>query len=195
MIGRSFVAAAVVLAFGARVEAQQLDSAMIEVRPLVGAIIPTGDQADALKSAVLVGAQVSYSFIPHFAVVGSVGWSPSQDKVDAAQPKLDLYQYDLGVEWRLKNLTAGSAFAARPFVALGGGARTYSLRGVANSSAQTNAIFYTAIGLDLYPSNGRVGLRIQARGNMTEFSGFRGELTSEKTRNDVQLSAGLSIGF
>jgi hypothetical protein len=195
MIGRSFVAAVAVLACGARAEAQQLDSAMIELRPLVGAIIPTGDQAAALKSAVLVGAQVSYSFIPHFVVVGSVGWSPSQDKVDATQPKLDLYQYDLGVEWRLKNLTAGSAFAARPFVALGGGARMYSLRDVPNSSAQTNAIFYTAIGLDLYPSDGRVGLRVQARGNMTEFSGFRGELSAEKTRNDVQLSAGLTIGF
>ena len=39
MIGRSFVAAVVVMACGAPVEAQQLDSAMIELRPLVGAII------------------------------------------------------------------------------------------------------------------------------------------------------------
>jgi hypothetical protein len=182
------------IAFGARAGAQQLKSPTFELRPVVGAIIGTGDQADALKSAVLVGAQASYSFNPHWAVVGTFGWSPSQDKVDAGQPNLDLYQYDLGIEGRLNNLTEGSAWATRPYAALGGGGRTYSLRGVANSSSQTNGLGYGAIGLDLFPSDGRFGLRLEARDNVTGFTGFRGELAS-KTRNDIQLSAGFTIGF
>jgi hypothetical protein len=194
-IARAFVAATAVMAFGARAGAQQLENAMIEVRPLVGAIIGTGDQARELKSAVLVGTQVSYSFVPHFAVVGTFGWSPSQDRLDAAQPKVDLYQYELGVEGRWKSLTAGSAFAARPYTAFGAGGRTYSLRGVANATAHTDEITYGAIGLDVYPSDGRVGLRLELRDNVTAFTGFRGELADGKTRNDVQLSAGLTIGF
>jgi hypothetical protein len=192
---RACVTSTAIMVLGSRAAAQQLDSAMIELRPFVGAIIGTGEQADALKNSVIAGAQVSYNFIPHFAVVGSVGWSRSQDKRDGTQPKLDLYQFDLGLEWQWKNMTASSAFATRPYAALGGGSRTYSLRDVPNSSAQTNAIFYTAVGLDVYPSNGRVGVRLEARGNMTDFNGFRGEIPSQKTRNDVQLSAGLTIGF
>lgn len=191
----TFVAAAMLATFGARAEAQQLKGATIEVRPLVGAIIGTGDQADALKSALLVGAQVSYSFNPHWAVAGTFGWSPSQDKLDAGQPNVDLYQYDLGIEGRWKNLTEGSALATRPYAAIGGGGRTYSLRDVANSSAQTDGLGYGAIGLDIYPLDGRFGLRLEARDNVTGFKGFRGELADRKTRNDVQLTAGLTIGF
>jgi hypothetical protein len=192
---RACVAATAFMALGSRAGAQQLESAMIELQPFAGAIIGTGGQADVLKNSVIVGAQLSYIFMPHFAAVGSVGWSRSQDTRDVTQPKLDLYQFDLGLEWRWKNMTASSALATQPYAALGGGSRTYSLRDVPNTSAQTNAIFYTAVGLDVYPSNGRVGLRLQARGNMTDFNGFRGELPSDKTRNDVQLSAGLTVAF
>jgi hypothetical protein len=195
LISRSFVAAAVLMTFGARADAEQLENALIELRPSVGAIIGTGDQAIALKSAVLVGAQVSYTFIPHFAVVGTFGWARSQDKLDAAQPMLDLYQYELGIEGRWKNLTAGSAFATRPYAAVGAGGRMYSLRDAANSTALTDEIIYGAVGLDVYPSYDRFGVRVEARENVTAFNGFRGELSAPKTRNDVQLSAGLTIRF
>ena len=57
-------------------------------------------------NAVLVGGQASYTVNPNWAVVGTFGWSPSKDKLSARQDKLDLYQYDLGVEGRLNDLTA-----------------------------------------------------------------------------------------
>ena len=182
-------------AFAIRLQAQQTPLPAIDVRPVVGAIVGTGDQGDALKSAVLVGAQASYAVHPNFSIVGSFGWSPSQDKLLPQRPDLDLYQYDLGIEGRLNNLTEGTAIVTRPYAVLGGGGRTYSLRNVPNSDAQTNPLGYGAVGLDLNQSSGKIGLRLEARDNVTGFKGFRGELAERKTRNDLQFAAGLTFGF
>jgi hypothetical protein len=188
------VVATSLLVFAIRANAQT-STPPVTLRPVVGALMGTGDQHDALKSAVLVGGQASYAFHPNFAVVGTFGWSPSQDKLSPQQPKLDLYQYDLGIEGRLNDLTANSSFITRPYAALGGGGRTYNLRNVPNADAQTNALGYGAIGLDLDHASGKFGLRLEARDNVTAFKGFRGELPDRKARNDVQLSAGLTFGF
>ena len=189
------VVATSVLVFAIRANAQTSSTPPVTLRPVVGALMGTGDQHDALKSAVLVGGQASYAFHPNFAVVGTFGWSPSQDKLSPQQPKLDLYQYDLGIEGRLNDLTTSSSFITRPYAALGGGGRTYDLRNVSNADAQTNALGYGAIGLDLDHASGKFGLRLEARDNVTAFKGFRGELADRKARNDVQLSAGLTFGF
>jgi hypothetical protein len=182
-------------AAAARAEAQSTSQNAFQVRPLVGALIATGDQRDVLKNAVLVGAQASYTLNPNFGLVGSFGWSPSEDKTSASRPKVDLYQYDLGIEGRLSDLTSGSAVATRPYAILGGGARTYDLRNVAGASAQTNPLGYGAVGLDLNQANGPIGLRLEARDNVTGFKGLRGELQDRKTRNDLQFVAGLTFGF
>ena len=182
-------------AFAVRLQAQQSKLPAIDVRPVVGGIVGTGDQGDALKSAVLVGAQASYAVHPNFSLVGSFAWSPSQDKLLPQRPDLDLYQYDLGIEGRLNNLTEGSSIATRPYAVIGGGGRTYSLRNVPNSDAQTNPLGYGAVGLDLNHASGKIGLRLEARDNVTGFKGFRGELAERKTRNDLQFSAGLTFGF
>jgi hypothetical protein len=78
---------------------------------------------------------------------------------------------------------------------LGGGARTYDLRNVAGASAQTNPLGYGAVGLDLNQANGPIGLRLEARDNITGFKGLRGELADRKARNDLQFVAGLTFGF
>ena len=62
--------------------------------------MPTGDQRDFLKDAVLAGAQASYNFGTSFALTGSFGWAPSKDKITAGDQKIDAYQYDLGLEFR-----------------------------------------------------------------------------------------------
>jgi hypothetical protein len=83
----------------------------------------------------------------------------------------------------------------RPFAAVGGGARTYNLRDVPGSSAQNKPLAFGEIGLDVAPSGRRVGLRLEARDNMTWFKGLSGELQDRKSRNDVQFAAGLTFGF
>ena len=189
------VVVASLLAFAVRANAQRTATPPVTLRPVVGALMGTGDQHDALKSAVLVGGQATYAFHPNFAVVGTFGWSPSQDKLSPQQPKLDLYQYDLGLEARLNDLTSTSSFVTRPYAAVGAGGRTYDLRNVPNADAQTNALGYGAVGIDLDHESGKFGLRLEARDNLTGFKGFRGELADRKARNDVQLSAGLTFGF
>src|SRR5213075_3183694 len=96
--GLTLSVAAAVAAFAARAEAQSPAQSAFQVRPLVGALIPTGDERDVIKNAVLVGGQGSYTLNSNFALVGAFGWSPSEDKTSASRPKLDLYQYDLGIQ-------------------------------------------------------------------------------------------------
>ena len=189
------VVATALTAFAIRSASAQASNPPVTIRPVVGALLGTGDQHDALKSAVLVGAQAAYAFHPNFGVVGTFGWSPSQDKLSPQQPKLDLFQYDLGIEGHLNDLTPGASFVTQPYASLGGGGRTYNLRDVSNASSQTNALGYGAIGVDLNHESGKFGVRLEARDNVTAFKGFRGELADRKARNDVQLSAGLTFGF
>lgn len=193
--GLSLAVIASVSSFAVRVQAQLPSQSAFQVRPLVGALVATGDERDVLKNAVLVGGQASYTLNQNFGLVGSFGWSPNEDKTSAARPKLDLYQYDLGIQGRLSDLTSGGAVSTRPYAVIGGGARTYNLRNVANSSAQTNPLGYGAVGLDLDQTNGRIGLRLEARDNVTAFKGLRGELQDRKARNDLQFAAGLTFGF
>jgi Outer membrane protein beta-barrel domain len=193
--GLTLAVAAAIAAFAMRAQAQAPSNNAFQLRPLVGALIATGDERDVLKNAVLVGGQGSYTLNSNFALVGAFGWSPNEDRTSASRPKLDLYQYDLGLQGKLDDLTSGSAVSTRPYAIIGGGARTYNLRNIVNSSAQTNPLGYGAIGLDLDQSGGRVGLRLEARDNVTAFKGLRGELQDRKARNDVQFVAGLTFGF
>jgi hypothetical protein len=55
--GLGLVVVVSLLAFAVRVQAQQNSTQAIHLRPVVGAIVATGDQRDAMKSAALVGAQ------------------------------------------------------------------------------------------------------------------------------------------
>ena len=183
-----------VLAFAVRAQAQQVNRSTISVRPAVGALIAVGSQHDAMKNAVIVGGQAAWVFDPNVAVVGAFGWSRSQEKQMVQQPDLDLYQYDLGLEVQLNNLTQGSAVITRPYVAVGAGARTYDLRKVDGTHVQTDPLLYSALGVEL-DHNGGFGLRLEARDNITAFKGFRGEFGDRTARHDLQFSAGLTFGI
>src|SRR5437773_2004021 len=93
------------------------------IRPFVGAYVPTGDQRDFLKDAVLVGAQASWNATDLVALTGSFGWAPSKDKISAGDQAIDAFQYDLGLELH-------SPFAAfggtTTFIGAGAGRRTYT---------------------------------------------------------------------
>jgi len=204
---RSLVAAVASVALTALImpvaaNAQSVVGRGLEVRPVVGAFIPTGDQRDLLKDAVLVGGEVGWHFARSFALVGSFGWAPTKDKTTALtgstlftgrEEKVDLYQYDLGLEWRLP-YSIQTAWAVRPYLGAGAGGRTYSYRDV-TSSSQTDFLGYGKIGVDVAPSTGLLGLRFEARDNLTRFEGLRGELADATTRNDVQLTGGLTFRF
>lgn len=177
-------------AFAPRAEAQS----SFAIRPNVGVFVPTGDQRDLLDDAVLVGLQASYDITPSFALIGSFGWAPSKD-LTLGKEKVDLFQYDLGIEGRLPNLTPSAGISTRPYAALGAGGRTYDYRDLADANAQTNFLGYGAVGVDLAQATGPIGIRLEARDNVTAFKGLRGELAERKARNDLQFSAGLTVAF
>jgi hypothetical protein len=188
----AMVAMAAVAIPAAAVGAQQA-SHNIELRPFVGAMVPTGDQRDLLESSVLTGGELSWQFRPNFAVTGSFGWAPSNDRTLADRPTVDLYQYDVALEGRLDNLLSSSAWSLRPYARLGAGGRTYNYRNVEGTNAQTDFVGHGAIGIDVAPAASRVGLRVEARDNVSAFRGLRGEMNNRVTRNDMQFTTGLTI--
>jgi hypothetical protein len=181
----------------ARLAAQVPGSAIV-FRPVVGAFLPTGTQRDMLKSAVLVGGQLGVEISQNFAVTGSFGWAPSKDRTlvsIATTPldqTLDVFQYDLGLEARLP-ITAG-LFEATPYAGAGAGGRSYNYRTL-TAPSQTNVSGYGALGLDIVPLGSGIGLRLEARDNISKFTGLQGELTKGTRRNDVAITTGLTWRF
>jgi hypothetical protein len=173
-------------------EAQSTNLGNFEIRPYVGAYIPTGDQRDLFKDAVLVGAQGSYRFTPVIALTATVGWSPTEDRLLTAQETVDLWQYDIGAEFRAPAWLQGESWDFSPFVGLGIGGRTYDYRDRDNVDAKTNVAGYGALGGEF--GFGQFGLRIEGRDYISRFEPLIG--TGEaKTRNDIAVAAGLTIRF
>jgi hypothetical protein len=165
-------------------------SSGFELRPYAGAFIPTGKQRDLLRDAVLVGGQASYRLNPNVAVTGTVGWSPSKDRITPGDQKLDVWQYDLGAELRAPSWVTSGALDFTPFVGLGAGARTYDYRDL-DVDAKTNFAGYGVLGGEL--GFGRIGWRLEARDYVSQFKPFDGG--DSKTRNDVTVATGLTFKF
>jgi hypothetical protein len=167
-------------------------SSKFELRPYVGAYVPTGDHRDLLKDAVLVGAQASWRAMSRVAVTGTFGWAPSKDRVQPGDETLDVYQYDIGAEARPPSWFNSGSWDFTPFVGLGIGGRTYNYRDLDNVDAKTNIAGYGALGGEV--GFGRAGLRLEARDYVSRFEPLIGG-GDAKTRNDVTLAAGLTVRF
>ena len=161
-----------------------------ELRPYAGAFIPTGKQRDLLKDAVMVGGQASYRIVPQLALTGTLGWSPSKDRITPGDQTLDVWQYDLGAELRAPSWFTSGAWDFTPFVGLGAGGRTYNYRDL-DVDSKTNVAGFGTLGGEL--GFGRIGLRIEGRDYVSQFKPFDGG--DSKTRNDVTVAAGLTLRF
>lgn len=157
-----------------------------EVRPFVGAYIPTGAMRDDFKTATMVGAQVALELSRNFHVLGSAGWSHGHNKFGFTSDRTNIWQYDAGVEANLVRPLAGR-WLLRPFVGAGGGARTYDYR-AGDVKTRTCTAGYGTFGSEL--ETGAVALRLEARDYL---SCFKSPVTGKnRTRNDVGLSLGLA---
>lgn len=180
---------AVILALTAAVNslAAQYVPAM-EIRPMAGAYILTGDQRDFLDDSFMAGAQASWLATQRLAVTGSFGWMRPDESASTSLNRVNIMQYDAGLEGRLPS-SVGEAWSFTPFVGLGAGARTYDYSDI---SADSKTFFSGYAGLGGELAYRSVGLRLEGRNYISRFEPLltTGERT---TRNDVTLSAALNL--
>jgi hypothetical protein len=160
-----------------------------QVRVTSGSFAPTGSQRDALESAHVTAAQISWLIRPSLAITGSFSWARSKDLTLTDTPKLDVFTSDLGVETRAVKLFANGPISIRPFAGVGAGMRSYDYRKLAVEGTH-NLAGYAAVGAEL--GLGRVGVRLEARDYVSGFKPLAGIGTSD-TRNDVVITAAVSL--
>jgi hypothetical protein len=152
-----------------------------------GISAPTGAQEGVTKRGELTQAQLTYRVRPDIAVTGSFGWVRSRDIASPGAPKVDVFTYDAGAEYRGRpfQITGGTSF--RPFIGTGIGARTYSYRNADLESATTPSGYLSAGGEIGYR---RTRLRIEARDYISGFKPLGGK-SSSGVGNDVAIMVGL----
>lgn len=156
-----------------------------EFRVSSGALLPTGDQRDLIKSAKVTAAQVSWSPRPAFAITGTLGWARSRDLIAVGAPKLDAFTADLGVEARRAPWRVARSVTFSSFVGIGAGSRSYDYHDI-RGDATHNLSGYGSVGGEL--GVGRVGLRLEARNYVSGSKPLVGAGTSV-ARSDVVILA------
>ena len=190
-LGNALQGALAVFVLAAASGNAQAPASRVEVRPFVGAFIPTGDQRDLLRDAVLAGAQASYRIIPQLAITGTLGWSPNKDRLTPGDQSLDVFHYDLGIEGRVASWSRGTMWAFTPFAGLGLGGRTYDYRDL-DVDTQSKFAGYGALGGEF--GFGRLGARLEARDYVSRFSPLT-EPGASDNRNEITAVAGLTVRF
>lgn len=170
--------------------AQAPTAPKLELRPFVGASVPTGDQRDLFANEPLFGLQAALEVRPTFHVVSSFGWVRAESKYPLADNKADVFQYDLGVEFSVIR-PMGRDWQFRPFLGFGGGGRTYAYE-AEQLNNKTCLAGYGALGSEF--QLGRTALRVEARDNVFCYKSPIDGIESQ-TRNDVGLMAGLAYHF
>lgn len=160
-----------------------------------GTLIPTGTQRGDIQRANLTAAQLLYVVRPDFAVVATLGWARSRD---AAEQRLDIVSYDVGIEARPTQWVFGNGVTLSPFVGAGLGARSYNARN-SNTDASHRLAAYLSAGGEL--GIRRVHLRLEVRDYVSGSNsagaaasgGSAGDQGAGGSRNDVVAMLGLYL--
>lgn len=157
-----------------------------EIRPFVGALIPTGDHRSDFRTATTLGMQGALELSKYMHVVGTVAWTHGHTKFSAFSDDVThVWHYDAGAEFNAYYDAGGMLF--RPFLGFGIGARTYDYKQV-NQDSRTCSAGYAAIGSEFQV--GSFGLRTEARDYL---NCFRSPIDGRRSpRNDVMLTVGLA---
>jgi hypothetical protein len=159
-----------------------------EVRPFVGAYIPTGDQADILDVAVLSGAQVAVEAADMLHVVGSFAFTgPDFDKLVVRSGHMHVFQIDVGGEL-FRSMDFNNDWMFRPYIGAGVGVRRYDP--TAGGISKNYPAGYGALGAEFQLN--KFAVRFEARDYLSQFKGFSGN-DPATTRNEVALMAGMAF--
>lgn len=185
---RIAIVAAVLLA-GATALTAQSPLTKPEFRPFAGANIPTGPQRDLFGDAGMIGAQLALEIKPTLHVLGTFGWVASQSTYAVTDNNVNMFTYDVGLEFGVVE-PLGGKWELKPFVGIGGGARTYAYRGALPDKTCGSA--YAALGTEFQIAPW--AFRLEARDNVFCYQSPLTGVQSE-TRNDVGLTFGLAYHF
>ena len=158
-----------------------------EINVPSGTVLPTGTLKDEIKRGNLSAIQLTYVVNPVIGFTATGGWARSRDMASAETPKLDVFTYDVGAEFRAARVFDGKAVSFAPFTGVGAGGRSYTYRSGDRDATHT-AGGYMAVGGDVGIS--RLHLRLEARDYVTRFKPLDGR-GAVGTRNDVMLMLGL----
>ena len=162
-----------------------------EVHSIGGFFVPTGDQRDELKDAMMLGLGGGYQLTPKLSVVGNFAWSGSKAKQLIDEPNVNIYHYDVGAQYRVAHLTTGGDWHFLPFLGAGIGGRTYDTEqnGV---ETQTNFTGYGSLGMEVQYK--KLGWRIEGRDYLSSYTGLTGA-SDRTTRSDVGILTGMTLRF
>jgi len=152
-----------------------------------GSMVPTGAQRETLRRGGITAAQLARVVRPSVALAATVGWARSRDVTQVGDPKLDVFLYDIGAEFRRLRRSAGGSRSLMPFAGVGAGGRTYNYRKL-EADAVHNLTAYGSVGGEV--GLDRVSVRLEARNYVSGFKPLQGT-GSRVTRNDVVLLGGL----
>jgi hypothetical protein len=186
-LGYSLLAAGTIAAQTAEPQPASQSKSRWEVIAPSGTLVPTGAQKSAIKKGNLSGLQLNFHALPSLAITSMVGWARSRDVAIGGDPKLDVFTYDVGAEFRAPqlNVRKGATFGA--FAGAGAGGRSYNHRKL-DIDATHNAAAYGSIGGEL--GIRRVKVRLEARDYVTGFKPLAGSGAS-RTGNDVVVMLGV----
>ena len=154
-----------------------------EVRPLVGAFVPTGDQRDVLQDTWMVGFQGGIELVDRVHAVATLAWAANRHSNDVA-----LWDYNAGIE-TFQRYGMGTDWQFRPFIGAGLGARTY-VDHANNDHGETVFTGYGALGSEFQLN--RLALRVEARDYISRFKGLTGDDQAD-TRNDLAFTGGVAF--
>lgn len=160
-----------------------------EFRPFAGANIPTGPQRDLFGDGAMIGAQLALELKPTLHVLGTFGWVASQTTYAVSNDNVNVFTYDVGLEFGVVE-PIGGKWEFKPFVGIGGGARTYAYRGALPDKTCGSA--YAALGTEFQIAPW--AFRLEARDNVFCYPSPLVGVESE-TRNDIGLMLGLAYHF
>ena len=186
---RTIVLAIALIGCAANLAAQEQEPLAFEVRPFIGASIPTGEQRNYVRDAPLIGAQAAVQVRRSFHLVGTFAWIPADSRYEVANSNVSVLRYDVGAEVSLAEPIG--AWELEPFVGFGGGGRSYLYRDMSLEDESCYA-GYGALGTQM-----RVGgtvARAQLRDDVYCFNSPIPGVKSE-TRNELDLSLGLTFHF
>jgi hypothetical protein len=159
---------------------------LFEVRPTVGAYLPTGAQRDLFRTSAMYGIQYALELRPTFHFVGSFIYMPAHSKFQVSDARVNLFQYDVGAEFNARAALVG-AWELRPFVGVGAGGRTYDYA-TSDFATRSCAAAYGAAGTEF--QYGLTALRVEGRHYL---SCFKDPVRNDtRARNDFELSLGIA---